>query len=127
MALGILASVAIGFYVVSHRADIAENAIVEYTGNEEYGKLVHKLLAGEEVDEAQLQKALGVDDDTFEVIESAAEELGIDLGDSEQLQEIMQANTDTAPQLEEIAERAQSGELSADEIVVELKRVLVVP
>ena len=106
---------------------IVGNAVTSLTGSERAGDAAAPIMNGEELSDAQLADAFGLDAGTFATIKDAASSAGIDLNDSDQLRDIALSNTDKLGELKGLASEVASGEISAEDAAAQLKETLVIP
>ncbi len=106
---------------------IVGNAVTSLTGSEKAGDAAAAIMNGEDLSDAQLADAFGLDASTFATIKDAASSAGIDLNDSDQLRDIALSNTDKLSELKGLASEVASGEISAEDAAAQLKETLVIP
>ena len=106
---------------------IVGNAVTSLTGSEKAGDAAAAIMNGEDLSDAQLADAFGLDASTFATIKDAASDAGIDLNDSDQLRDIALSNTDKLGELKGLASEVASGEISAEDAAAQLKETLVIP
>lgn len=114
-----------GYWFLSTQAsNIAQSTVSSATGNDALGDLAAKVMAGEDLTDAEIQSALGVDDATYKKIKKTASNAGIDLNDSSQLRDIAVKNAGNIGEVESIVNDVKSGSLSEKEAEKKLKELV---
>lgn len=104
--------------------DNIESAVTQATGNSKAGALASALMNGSDIDDADIQDALGVDSATYNKIKEAAAGAGIDITDSDQLRDALADNVGNLGSTSEVVSQLSSGEISSDEAASELASLL---
>ena len=106
---------------------IVGNAVTSLTGSEKAGDAAAAIMNGEDLSDAELADAFGLDASTFAAIKDAASNIGIDVNDSDQLRDIALANTDKISELKGLLSEVSAGNVSADEAASQLTDMLSIP
>ena len=116
-----------GFVRTCVSRTIVGGAVSTVTGSEQAGDAVADIMSGKDLTDEELADALGLDADDFATVEKAANSIGIDLNDSEQLSGILAANASNLGALKDLAGKAASGDINAQELADELKDTIEIP
>ena len=106
---------------------VVGGTVTSLTGSEKAGDAAAAIMNGEDLSDAELADAFGLDASTFAAIKDAASSVGIDVNDSDQLRDVALANTDKISELKGLLSEVSAGNVSADEAASQLTDMLSIP
>lgn len=94
------------------------------TGSETAGELADAVSSSDTVSDDEIQSTLGLTDSEYEKVKSVAEDAGIDINDSDQLESLASKAAGHTGELKSIASELESGEISESTAASEISSIL---